>query len=209
MCTLILEMFDGAGNFVPCNNTRGTSTLGDQPSDPAGPGPFTYILPQVGGPPNTFTNAPTPNITDDGRLIFRIRVDNNATDAELTGVSTPLGSTDTDPCGFLHYSSGSDSVTIDYVAFHPNNFLDWQLNVFRGLSGVVASIPPSPPATNTSSGSPGSPVAFTNAASTLVGTCTQAAFAVNLDCFARATDGYSRQSQYDSHATIAFALTTP
>jgi len=215
MCTLMLEMFDNAGNFVPCNNTRGTSTLGDQPSDPATPGAFTYILPQVGGPPNTFTNAPTPNITDDGRLIFRIRVDNNATDAELTGVSTPLGSTDNDPCGFLHYNLGSDPVTIDYVAFHPNNFLDWYLRVSRGLSGVVAgipSVPPAPPSpvpNNTSSGSPGSPAAFINSASALLGTCTQAAFAVNLDCYARATDGYSRQSQYDRSATIAFALTTP
>lgn len=209
MCTLLLEMFDGAGNFVPCNNTRGTSALGDQPSDPATPGPFTYILPQIGGPPNTYTNAPTPNITDDGRLLFRIRVDNNATDAELTSVSTPSGSTDTDPCGFLHYQVGSDPVTIDYVAFHLNNFLDWHLSVSRGLFGTVASIPPGPPPNNTSSGSPGLPAAFTNSASALLGTCTQAAFAVNLDCYARATDGYSRQSQYDSSKTIAFALATP
>ncbi len=209
MCTLMLEMFDSSGNFVPCNNTRGASTLGDQPSDPATPGAFTYILPQIGGPPNTYTNAPTPNITDDGRLIFRIQVDNNATDAELTGVSTPLGSTDTDPCGFLHYNSGSDPVTIDYVAFQLNNFLDWYLSVSRGLSGVVAGIPPSPPPNNTSSGSHGSPAAFINSASALLGTCTQAAFAVNLYCQARATDGYSRQSQYDTSATIAFALTTP
>ncbi len=209
MCTLVLEMFDGAGNFVPCNNTRGIATLGDQSTDPATPGAFTYLLEPSGGPPNTFTNAPTPNITDDGRLIFRIRVDNNSTDAELDQVATPSGTTNTDPCGFLHYQLGTDPVSIAYVAFHPNNFLNWQLRVFRGLSGIVASIPPSPPPIDTSSGSPGSPATFTNPASSLLGTCTRAAFAVNLDCLARATDGYSRQSQYDSHATIAFALTTP
>jgi hypothetical protein len=117
-----------------------------------------------------------------------------------------LGSAD--QCGFLLYNSGSNPVTIDYVAFHSNNFLDWYLSVSRGLSGVVVSIPPPPPPNNTGSGSPGSPAAFINSASALLGTCTQAAFAVNLDCYARATDGYSRQSQYDSHATIAFALTT-
>lgn len=206
MCTLVLELFDGAGNFVPCNNIRGSSTLGDQPTDPATPGLFTYLLEQVGGPPNTFTNAPTPNITDDGRLIFRILVDNNSTDAELNGVKAD--SVHADPCGFLHYNSPTSPVSIDYVAFHPNDFLDWSLHVYRGFSGVAASIPPSPPATNMRSGSPGSPATFTNSASALLGTCTQAAFAVNLDCYARAVDGYSRQSQYDSHATIAFALTT-
>ena len=66
LCTLILELFDGDGKFVPCNNPRSSSTIGDQPSDPAGPGAFTYILPQIGGPPNTYTNAPMFNITDHG-----------------------------------------------------------------------------------------------------------------------------------------------
>jgi predicted HicB family RNase H-like nuclease len=207
MCTLLLEMFDGAGNLVPCNNALGASTLDDQAGDPAAPGNFTYLLPEIGGPPDTFTNAPTPNITDHGRLIFRILVDNNQTVAELPSVSTPLGTADT--CGLLHYSSLSDNVELDYVAWHPNNFLDWDLTITRGLFGVVASIPPSPPATNTSSGSPGLPAAFNNPAGTLLGACVQAAFAVNLDCYARATDGYSRQSQYDSSATIAFALLHP
>ena len=146
-CTLLLEMFDSNGNFVPCNNTLGSSTLDDQGTDAAPPGPFTYILPEIGGPPDNYTNAPQPNITDHGRLIFRILVDNNETVAELPSVATPYGSTDTDPCGVLYYSSLSDNVELDYVAFPPNNFLDWDLTISRGISGVVASIPPSPPAT--------------------------------------------------------------
>jgi hypothetical protein len=206
MCTLLLEMFDSAGNFVPCNNVLGPSTLDDQAGDPPPPGNFTYILPEIGGPPDNYTNAPPPNITDHGRLIFRIRVDNNNTVAELPRVATPWGSTDTDPCGVLYYSTLGDNVELDYVAWHPNNFLDWDLTISRGISGVVASIPPSPPATNTSSGSPGLPAAFNNSAGTLLGPCTQAAFAVNLYCAARATNGYGRQSEYDSSATIAFAL---
>ena len=36
-----------------------------------------------------------------------------------------------------------------------------------------------------------------------------AAFAVNLDTYATATDGYSNQTQYNRHDTIAFALITP
>ena len=213
-CTLMLEMFDGSGNFVPCNNTRGSSTLGDQAGDPGGAGAFTYILPELPpNPPNHYTNAPTPNITDHGRLIFRIQVDNNNTVAELPGVSTPLGSTDTDPCGVLHYTHLSDNVDLSYVAFHPNNYLDWDLTISKGVTGVVASIPPPPgppaPSNHTSSGSPGSPAHYMNSAGSLLGTCAQAAFAVNLYCAARAESGYGRQSQYDSSATIAFALLHP
>ena len=184
-CTLLLELFDGDGKFVTSNNTRGASSLGDQLGDPGGPGAFTYILPDLAGPPNTYTNAPVPNGTDHGRLIFRIQVDNNDTVSELPRVATPLGSTDTDPCGVLHYGNTSDNVDLSYVAFHPNNYVDWDLTISRGISGVVASIPPSPPATNTSSGSPGVPAHFVNSAGTLLGACVQAAFAVNLYCAAR------------------------
>jgi len=127
----------------------------------------------------------------------------------LPKVATPIGSTDTDPCGVLHYSTTGEGVDLSYVAFHPNNFLDWDLTISRGISGVVASIPPSPPPTNTSSGSLGSPAHFLNPAGTLLGSCPQAAFAVNLNCRARAQDGYGRQTQYDSSATIAFALIHP
>jgi hypothetical protein len=50
---------------------------------------------------------------------------------------------------------------------------------------------------------------FNNPVSALVGSCVNAAFAVNLNTHARATSGYDRQSQYDRSATIAFALLNP
>ena len=211
MVTLILELFDGGGHFVPCNNTPGGSTLGDQPGDPPLPGNFGFIFPQVGGPPNAFDFAPSPNITHHGRLIFRVRVDNNVCDAELPKVATPVNSTDTDPCGILQYNNPGDNVALSYVAFHPNNFLDWDLTISLGIVGIAASIPPSPPPTNTSSGSPGLPATFNNTAGALLskGGCTQGAFAVILYCAARATDGYERLAQYDCQAAIAFALTQP
>ena len=209
MVTLILEIFDSGGHFVPCNNTPGVSTLGDQPGDPALAGNFGFIFPQVGGPPNAFDFAPTPNITHHGRLIFRVQVNNNVCDAELPKVATPINSTDKDPCGILQYNNPSDNVALSYVAFHPQNFLDWDLTISLGIKGVVASIPPSPPATNTSSGSPGLPATFNNTAGALLDGCTQGAFAVILYCQARATDGYERLSQYDCQAAIAFALTQP
>lgn len=203
MCTLILEMFDNTGKFVPCNNSLGASSIDDQPSDTPAAIPFTYILPDISGPPNTYTNAPTPNITDHGRLIFRIQVDNSPTTAALPGVSISGGGS-TDSCGFVDYTSDAQTVSINYTAWQPNNFISWSLGVVKGLSGPVASA-------SADGNAPGAPLpafaSLNNSAGTLVGTCPHgAAFAVNLYCWAWATDGYSRQSEYDSSATIAFAL---
>jgi hypothetical protein len=199
-CTLKLEMFDNAGNPVPCNNV-------------VPGGPFTFLLadqtqPTVG----TYTNAPSANIDGAGNLLFTILVDNNHTVAQLPKVTTPISSTDSEPCGILHYTNGSDPVDIYYVASHPNNYLDWSLSVALGIKGQVAGIAGVPGVTDTSAGAPvppGPAADFENSAASLLGTCTQGAFAVNLYCAARAVDGYSRQSQYDSSATIGFALLTP
>jgi hypothetical protein len=125
-----------------------------------------------------------------------------------------VNSTDTDPCGILQYNNPSDNVAISYVAFHPNNFLDWDMTVTLGILGLVAEIPPSPPPTNTSAGSPGLPAVFNNSVSTLLTVpphppCTQGALSAVLYAAARATDGYERLSQYDCQAVAAFALTQP
>ncbi len=196
LVTLLLEMFDASGNLVPCSNLGGS-------------GPFKFVLPDLGSP-NAYTSVLTPNnITPQGQLMFRVRVDNADTVSQLQNVRTPLGTADS--CGFLRFNSLSDLVSVEYVARHPNNFLTWGLGISRGLCGGVAStsgstsspaLPPPPPAT------------FANTASHLLrnlgGSCTAcndgAAFAVNLSTYATATDGYGRQSQYDRHATIAFAL---
>jgi len=187
MLTLRLELFTATGAHVPSGN-----------ASPGGP--FQFLLPDLTGTPNDYINAPAPNIDANGDLVFEIRVDNNPTLASLPGVRA--GSLTADDCGMLHYAGGADTITIDYVATHPNNFLDWSLVVSRGSSGSVTSV-----GGHTSSLAPDH---FDNPASTLLGTnCVQAAFAVNLSARARATDGYSRQSQYDRSATTAFALLTP
>ncbi len=186
MLTLKLEMFDAAGAHVACGNA-------------AHGGPFQFLLPDPGGVPNAYTNAPAANIDANGDLLFEVLVDNNPTNAQLLGVRA--GTNHNDDCGMLHYGSGADQVHIDYVASHPNNFLSWSLTVSRGTHGVVTST-----GGNTSSLIPDH---FDNSAASLVGTCAQAAFAVNLYTKARATDGYSDQTQYDRSATIAFALLTP
>lgn len=202
LVTLLLELFDDAGNFVAANNVRGSSTYGDAASDPGGPGSFTFILPDPDAP-GSYTNAPAYNVTDHGRLIFQLLVDNRATVAELPRVATPIDSTDADPCGALHYGNASDNVEIDYVAYQPGNFVYWGLSVVRGTSGEVTGL-----SGDANAGSPGSPLAFDNTAGSLLGSCPQAAFAVNLDTYPRITDGYGQQTQYDDSATIAFALLT-
>ena len=191
MCTLRLEMFDNAGNHVVSDNLGGAAT-------------FAYLLPDQSVPLGTYTNAPAYNINADGDLIFQIMVDNNHTVAQLPKVQTPISSTDTDPCGILYYTDGSDMVDIFYVAFHPNSYLDWDLGVSLGIMGPVAGTSGS-----VSAGALGLPADFANSASALLVTCIQGAFAVNLNCYARATNGYSRQSQYDCSATIGFALLKP
>ncbi len=194
MCTLKLELFDGAGNHVSSGNAGHV-------------GPFQFLLPDLGAPPGTYTNAPAPNIDSDGDLIFRIRVDNNPTYAALYDATTGSHGSG-DACGMRHYSGAADPVTISYAATQPGNFIDWSLGVTRGQCGQVAAT-----GGNTSSANP---AAFVNSAGVLLGPnancasgCVQAAFAVNLYCAARATNGYSRQSQYDRSATMAFALLTP
>lgn len=186
MVTLRLEMFDGAGVHVASGNAGHG-------------GPFQYLLPDLTATPADYTNAPAQNVDANGDLVFRIRVDNRPCVTAFGHVQASGNAAD--DCGMLHYAQGSDTVSIPYAATQPGNFLTWSLAVTRGSHGVVASD------SGTTSAPPGSHL--DRSATDLVGNCVQAAFAVNLYAAARATDGYGRQSQYDSSATEAFALLNP
>lgn len=209
MCTLLLEVFDGAGNFVACNNPFGSRSEGDHASAPSAAPQFTFLLPQG----NTFSTAPTGNISDQGRLLFRINVDNNQTIAMLPNVTA--GANSADVCGFLHFQHLSDVVSIDYVARHHEGYMNWDLDVYRGHCGIAAS-------TSANGNSPASPApavaSFTNSAGSLLGVTPPAAcgncpngaaFAINLNCYAWATNGRYTQSQYNSSDTRAFAMINP
>jgi hypothetical protein len=184
---LKLDLFDSSGNVVDI------ATAG-----------ITYYVPTTTEPDGTIDTAPasTLGLVSGNSFIMSIFVDNRPTVAQLPGVL--VDSLAADACGMLDYSNPSDVVEIEYVAYQPGNFLDWDLDVVRGLTGSVAAI-----ADNVSAGTPGTPVDFDNTVATLLGPCTRAAFAVNLYCASRCTDGWSRQSEYDSSGTIAFALIAP
>ncbi len=211
MCTLMLEIFDSSGNLVQCNNPHGVLTENDQAGDPLAAGPFSFLLPSG----VMYVTAPAANITDHGRLVFRIRVDNNYTVAKLPAVHNTTTGSDANACGFLEFNAASNVISIDYIARHTNNFMNWGLGVYRGLCGTAAStggngsspaLPPPPPAT------------FANTAGYLLralpvtpppdcSACDDgAAFAVNLNTYAWATNGRYFQTQYNNSATIAFAL---
>lgn len=209
MCTLMLEVFDSAGNFVPCNNPPGTRTDDDQPGDPSGPKPFTYLLPSG----SMYVTAPSTNITDHGRLFFRIMVDNNYTVAKLPSVINATTTLYADDCGFLRFTDLSNLISVNYVAREVNSYLTWELDIYRGLCGLAATTGMVNGSSPVGPVPPGAPAAFTNSVTYLVrpiGGCAAcndgAAFAVNLNCWAWATNGRYAQTQYNSSATIAFAL---
>ncbi len=196
LCTLMLEMFDVSGNPAPCSN------LG-------GPGQFVFVLPDMGIPTQYTSVLTANNITPSGALVFRVRVDNNDTVANLIDVDTTVPCTTDCDCGMRHYNNGSDLVSVHYAATHPNNFLTWGLSITRGTAGTVATASGATSSPPMSLPFPSTPGVFKNTASSLLGHCANAAFAVNLDTYADATDGYGRQSQYDRSAAMAFALITP
>lgn len=180
-----LTLFDAGGNAVNAN------TLG-----------INYVVPTT---LDLTATIPTANasllglVTASGRLVYQLHIDNNPCDAALLPPDI-AGSISADPCGLLRYEPG-DSVSLHWTAFHPHQFATFKHMVVRGATELPApmttfGIVTPAPGTHTD----------THSVSTLLGTCTIAGFAETVSVWAMATDGWSRQSQYDDHAIQAFAL---
>ena len=124
-----------------------------------------------------------------------IRVDNQQCVAAL---ATPtLNGKAADPnCGLLHYTGVTAMpVNMPLTATQPAGFATYSFEVVKGVNEIIGVGGPVPAA---------SPV--TSPASTLLGTCTIAAFGEYLYVAATANNGWSRQSQYDASAAIAYVL---
>jgi hypothetical protein len=124
-----------------------------------------------------------------------VHVDNQACAAAL---ATPtLNGASADPnCGLLHYTGAlAMPVDMQVTATHPANFATYSFEVVKGVNPIIAVNAPVPAA---------SPI--TRVASALLGTCNIAAFGEYLYVAATATNGWSRQTQYDASAAIAFVL---
>jgi len=133
-----------------------------------------------------------------------IRVDNNHCGATIAEPETNL-MTKADSCGVLH-TTGVTSVSMAFTATHPNNFATFVWELIRGATLITGQpgLPPPPPISGLVSAVV-SPI--TVSVSNMMGTCTIAAFAEYVYVYAMANNGWSRQSQYDASAIIAFVLT--
>ncbi|HRP29433.1 MAG TPA: hypothetical protein PLG77_13465, partial [Burkholderiaceae bacterium] len=143
------------------------------------------------------------------RMVLTVRVDNNPTFARIDAPSVG-GSTAADECGVMNYASRALAVDVPFLALQRNRFATYSFYVQRGAvsppeysaagtaaanaAGMPSAIPPSPP---------GDPLPTVDS---LLDACVLAGFTENLHVWHTATDGWSRQSQYDSSAARAFVL---
>jgi hypothetical protein len=138
-------------------------------------------------------------VTATGRLVYQLHIDNNHCDAAVQPPEIS-GSVSADSCGLLRYEAG-DSVTLHWTAMHPHQFATFKHAVVKGATELPAPMTTS----GTVTAAPGTHT-DTHTVSALLGTCPIAGFAETVSVQAMATDGWSRQSQYDDQVVQAFAL---
>jgi hypothetical protein len=116
-------------------------------------------------------------------------------------------------CGFHNYNSPSDIATLSFVARHPNNFARYGFTTALGTNAANPDASTSGMVGDAGINGFSNVGAFTYAKdvviSTLLGSCSNAAFSERLDVNATATNGYGRLSGYDAADNAAFALATP
>jgi hypothetical protein len=151
-------------------------------------------------------DASTPglNLVAGNTMVITLHVNNEACGA---GIAAPsIGGATADPCcGVLEYGAG-DTVTMPWTASHPHGYATYGFGVVRGIQGVFSS----------SGAVAGGSFSATRTVYQLMndnlppgcaeGGCTVAGFSENLHVYAMATDGWSRQSQYDDGDVRAFVL---
>lgn len=149
-----------------------------------------------------FTNSGGTVLETSSPLI--IRVDNNYCGATIA--APLLHGTGADPtCGLLHYGvKNADPVSMAFTATHPNGFATFAWELIKGVN--LVTLPPSPPPPPTSGPVSAVVSPITVPADYLLGSCNIAAFAEYVYVYASANNGWSRQSQYDASAAIAFVL---
>lgn len=119
-------------------------------------------------------------------------------------IATPVlnGNTADPVCGVLKYAAkNADPVIMAFTASHPANFAVFSFGLVKGVNPVALL---SPPPTSGPVSSAVSPITATVA--NLMGACNVAGFAESIYVAATANNGWSRQSQYDASALIAFVL---
>jgi hypothetical protein len=183
------------------------------------PGVFQMIVPTGVDSDGTLLTAPATIV--DGGIQFLVHIDNSPCSAEIAPPA--IGAAETDDCGFLRYDRTDPGlVHIGWHAWHPAGFGVYRFNIVRGRKGLEKL--PLPP--TTSDPEPSIPLPIGDEVSStanngdgagnfflesptdrLLGECTEAAYAISLHVYAKATNGNGyRIVQYDAHRLIAFAL---
>ena len=132
-----------------------------------------------------------------------VLIDNNHCTAavEMPTVNDVSATTD---CGMLNFTELSQHLKIIYVASHPTvDFGTFSWRLCKAGKGPLPGVPECSIDGQASL----SPFIFDKDVGSLLGSCPSAAFYAAVYVYAKTINGYSRQSQYDASATVAFALT--
>ena len=138
-------------------------------------------------------NPAWPALLDGDALVVPIYIDKRMCVAHIT--PPMLDGTSADPnCGGLTFHGTGGTVSMPYVATQPGGFFTFSWGIVRGAGNAV----------------PGlvfSPGLVTDTVANMIGTCSDgAAFAINLNVYGTAQDGYSRLGNFDASDTLAFML---
>ncbi len=186
-----VEVFDSAANQVPVGSI------------------FSFIVPQTVTASGATARLATAGELDANGFVFRLRIDNNPSTAIIDAPAISSVSV-TDSCGFLRYTNPLNPVTLAFHARHPNNQAVFGFGVIRGTAGVAAASVSGYPQVGTTPASAYVGDAVGNyaqnfPAATLLGGCDNAAYAITLGVYGKATNGWGRIG-YDAGETRAFAL---
>lgn len=123
------------------------------------------------------------------------------------GIDPPtIGASSADACcGTLVYDPG-DNVSMSWQAAHPHGYASYNFGVVRGAQGVYSASGPVGAGSFSASRSVEQLLNDNLPAGCVEDGCTVAGFGENVYVIAAATDGWSRQSQYDASGTRAFVL---
>jgi hypothetical protein len=150
-------------------------------------------------------------------FIFKLQIDNNLPTASIDAPAISASNV-TDACGFLRYQSTLDPVSLAFHAQHPNNQAVFRMGLIRGTEVIEAASVAGYPQVGTSPvavqdglaahayiGDSAGNYAQTYSASVLLEGCENAAYAISLGVYGKATNGWGRIG-YDDSDLRAFAL---
>ncbi|MFO0761469.1 MAG: hypothetical protein U0359_33630 [Byssovorax sp.] len=131
----------------------------------------------------------------------RVLIDNNHCSATIA-LPTLNGNTANPMCGTMNYGQDTTgTVVMGYTATHPTGNATFSFTLLKGVNALTL-----PGVTHGSVNAVTPPLSVSDTVAHLLGSCTIAGFAEYVYCAATAIDGWSRLSQYDASAAIAFVL---